>query len=344
MGFRVRKSFQLAPGVHMTVTPKGVGVSAGGRGARVSMNTSGRVSRTVSIPGTGISHVKTYGGSGGNARARSASKTRAVSARTAARPDAPQVAPIRPGLFAPKWEKGLFKAIEKGDSVAVEAQYSEFPDNPTVCWVATVIVWLPNSDWGSMHRPMEELWRGGFDPLVDPFVEKYLSSEVIDLPLSDVVRVSIPPDRATLGLILAEARQAIGDIAGAIDVVEGLPPTTLAAVSLVELYALTERWSDVVELTDGLSNSDELSTYLLIQRGVAFRELAFYEASREALKTALAPRSRSADLRNLAFVERSMTYLAEGKKSQARKDLERVLAGNAGYPGLREKLAELNAG
>ena len=59
MGFRVRKSFKLAPGVRMTVTPRGIGVSAGPRGAKLSVHSSGRVTQTLSLPGSGISHTET---------------------------------------------------------------------------------------------------------------------------------------------------------------------------------------------------------------------------------------------------------------------------------------------
>ena len=59
MGFRVRKSFKLAPGVRMTVTPRGIGVSAGPRGAKLSVHSSGRLTQTLSLPGSGISHTQT---------------------------------------------------------------------------------------------------------------------------------------------------------------------------------------------------------------------------------------------------------------------------------------------
>lgn len=36
-----------------------------------------------------------------------------------------------------------------------------------------------------------------------------------------------------------------------------------------------------------------------------------------------------------------MMYLKDGKRSMARKDLERVLAEDATYPGLRDLLATL---
>ena len=59
MGLRFHKSISLFPGVKLNVSKSGVGVSAGVPGLRGSINTSGRVTGTVGIPGTGVSYVKT---------------------------------------------------------------------------------------------------------------------------------------------------------------------------------------------------------------------------------------------------------------------------------------------
>ena len=59
MGFRFRKSFKIAPGVRVNVGKKSVGISAGVKGAHVSVNSSGRKTTTVGIPGTGLSYQKT---------------------------------------------------------------------------------------------------------------------------------------------------------------------------------------------------------------------------------------------------------------------------------------------
>ena len=59
MGFRFRKSFKIAPGVRVNVGKKSIGISAGVKGARVSVNSSGRTTKTVSLPGTGLSYTKT---------------------------------------------------------------------------------------------------------------------------------------------------------------------------------------------------------------------------------------------------------------------------------------------
>ena len=73
MGFRFRKSKQILPGVKLNFSSKSVGVSLGGKHARVSLNSSGRKTYSASIPGTGISYVKTSKGKQTSSRGQSSS-------------------------------------------------------------------------------------------------------------------------------------------------------------------------------------------------------------------------------------------------------------------------------
>jgi tetratricopeptide (TPR) repeat protein len=188
---------------------------------------------------------------------------------------------------------------------------------------------------------VEWLWSSRYDPARDPFLNRYMPGITIVLGLTAEITAALPADRDALGLLLAELRQATGDAAQATDCVcvESLTPSSPTAVSLAELYASQNRWSDIVDLTNELENDDELLTYMLIQRAVAFRELRMFDAARESFKRALAARSRPPILRHLGLVERGQCYLAEGKRAMARKDFQKVLAANANYPGLADHLA-----
>lgn len=59
MSIRFRKSINLGGGVKLNIGKGSVGVSAGVRGARVSVNSKGRKTTSVGIPGSGLSYVKT---------------------------------------------------------------------------------------------------------------------------------------------------------------------------------------------------------------------------------------------------------------------------------------------
>lgn len=56
MGLNFRKSINLGKGFKLSIGKKSVGISGGVKGARVSINSSGRKTATFSLPGTGLSY------------------------------------------------------------------------------------------------------------------------------------------------------------------------------------------------------------------------------------------------------------------------------------------------
>ncbi|WP_460800154.1 tetratricopeptide repeat protein [Microbacterium sp. GXF0217] len=250
---------------------------------------------------------------------------------------------VKPGLTAPAWEKQLFKQIDgQPDAAAIHAIGQQTPSvAPTAAMVEVLRVAGPSRDSERARVLLGWLFDSGYDPAADPFITKYLEASEINIPVATGITAVMTWDRQALGLMVAELEQAASNHPRATAVVEALEPTTVAAVSLAELYAEAERWSDVIDLTNGLTNDDVAATFLLIQRGTAFREQGYFEAARESLKEALRVRSRPAELRHLAWVSRGQTYLLEGKKAMARKDFERVLAEDAAYPDLDKMLASV---
>jgi tetratricopeptide (TPR) repeat protein len=199
---------------------------------------------------------------------------------------------------------------------------------------------LLTDDAGIAKRLLGDVFATGKDPAADKFVSTYLFTR-LELSIAEGVTAELPINCDAVGLALAELKQDDGDIGGAIDVVEQLEPTTHSAVSLGELYALAGRWDDVIKLTEGVTNEDDAAALLLVFRGRALREQGFHDAAHEALKEALRSRSRAAAIRHVALAERAQNYLAQNKKGMARKDLERILAEDSDYEGVREQLAEL---
>lgn len=70
MGLRFRKSMKLLPGVRLNFNLHSMSITAGPKGFHQTYSTTGRVTRSVGIPGTGISYVTTSGG-GRNAQRNS---------------------------------------------------------------------------------------------------------------------------------------------------------------------------------------------------------------------------------------------------------------------------------
>lgn len=73
MGLRFRKSFKIAPGVKVNLNKKSAGVTIGTKGAHYTVNTSGKRTASVGIPGTGLSYSTSSGG-GKKGASRKASK------------------------------------------------------------------------------------------------------------------------------------------------------------------------------------------------------------------------------------------------------------------------------
>jgi hypothetical protein len=252
----MRKSIKIAPGVKLNVSKSGVGASVGGRGGRYSVHSSGR--RTVSAGGglvPGVYYQKSSGGSRKGAKQVQ---------------EAPPAAHAKkPGLFAPKGEKELYKAVKAHDVHAMKLVGDQHPDFRLPSYSLAGLMML-TSDSDQSEQLLKEAFATGKDPATDKFVSTYLFTR-LELSIAQGVTAELPVNRDAVGLALAELKQERGDVAGAIDVVEQLEPTTYSAVSLAELYAQAGRWDDVIELTEGIKNEDDAAALLCVFRGQAFR-------------------------------------------------------------------------
>lgn len=63
MGLRFRKSIKIAPGVKLNINKKSCSVTVGKRGAHYTINSKGKHTASVGIPGTGLSYTHTSNGS-----------------------------------------------------------------------------------------------------------------------------------------------------------------------------------------------------------------------------------------------------------------------------------------
>lgn len=107
VGLRFRKSISLGGGVRLNVSKRGFGMNAGTRGARVSVHSSGRTTRTVGIPGSGISYSKSSGG--GRRRSGSSGYVHSVAERAAVK-DVADLIP-KAEMLAPAYEKAFAKGM-----------------------------------------------------------------------------------------------------------------------------------------------------------------------------------------------------------------------------------------
>lgn len=57
MSIRFRRNVKIAPGLKVNINKKSVGITAGSRGAHISANSRGEITKTVGIPSSGLSYV-----------------------------------------------------------------------------------------------------------------------------------------------------------------------------------------------------------------------------------------------------------------------------------------------
>lgn len=57
MGVRFRRSIKIAPGVRLNFNKRSFGLSVGVKGAHVTVNSKGRKTASVGLPGTGLSYT-----------------------------------------------------------------------------------------------------------------------------------------------------------------------------------------------------------------------------------------------------------------------------------------------
>ena len=337
MGFRMRKSFRIAKGVRVNLSKSGIGMSAGVKGARYSVHSSGRRTTSVGIPGTGLGYVSSKGGGRRSTSSRSAASQPVAMA-------APR--PAKPGLFAPKGEKELYKAIKDGMDVATIDQVAElYPSHRNQALALAAIKRLENDqEPDKAIEELQEVFASGYDPASDSFSQKYLSFISLSVGIPNHPVASLPFSRALLaislsGTLLKQDRQQ-----EALELGQYLRDSIAGQILLAELYDSCGLSDKVLESTDNLDNTDDASMLLITLRGKALAKQGYTDAALEAFKEALRFRSRPDELKKFAWRERAKAYIAAGKPSQAKKDLERIMAEDSNYPELDELLEQVGSG
>ena len=339
MGFRMRKSVKLGPGVRLTASHRGASVRVGPRGAGVSASTSGRRTVSAGIPGSGVGYQTSW---------QAGSKERGGGTRPTPAPVTPQ-APPKPGMFAPGYEKAFHKALHQyvaGDSSGALRLFreaaqkdesnkvladdffagllsAEARDDPSAIWFLERVVTAEHG-------------------LPDELMKKYVEGGAIGIPVTDAVKVEVPFGTLAATLLLAELYQRNGRTEEAIGLIQQLLSELgqgpFLVLSLADLYAETGAWDEVVDLTAGVTNEDDVSLQVRLIQARAFREQGMDDAALEAYKDALRSKKRDPELLKAARYGRAQHYLSTGKKAQARKDLEKVYAEDARYRDVGELL------
>ena len=342
MGMRFRRSIKLGPGVRFNLSKTGVGISAGLKGARYSVHSSGRQTTTARLPGTGVYYMKQTGGHG----SRATRPSRAAPVRRAA-PHA------SPGLFAPAYEKKFAEAVKRylaGDAKAALGLFIEASSldasNKALSDDFFAGLLLAQSGSSELAIPYLEKIVAAPQGLPDALMAKYVGGAQLSVPITPQLSVVVEMGSLAATLVLVECYQERGRLDEAIGLLQQVreaAPHKALTVSLCELLSLQSAWQEVIELAAGTANTDDIDLQTLIYYGSALSNVGRDDAALVVYKEALKSTKRDGELLWWARYRRAAAHLRLGSKARARTDFARIYAENPSYADVAQQLAGLGS-
>lgn len=334
MSLRFRRSMKILPGVRLNFSKSALGLSFGVPGARVSVNTRGDVYTSAGIPGTGLYNVERTSLRKGSGRKRRAKNTAAETLTEFVPP---------PGLFAPRRQRALYKALQLGTVEALEKLSKKFPDIEYICDAFALPRHLMSgsNDLELLTAKAAKVWATRVELDRSWMFTHHAKAYEVSVKVAPGVDVPMQFSLQVLGHMYIELLQLGEKFIDALEVAESLIPDQITALAVCENEVQLRRWKDVLETTEDVTNEDDATALLLIFRAIALREEGKLDASIETLRLARASKKRHEDILNKALFERSFVYEKQGKISSARKDLEKILATDSDFPGVTQRLKDL---
>ena len=341
MGLRFRRTLKIAPGLRLNFNKNSIGLSIGPRGAKYTINSSGRRTASVGIPGSGLYYTESVGGG---------KRQQADDPYTATNSRGQEFTIDQPGFFAGRAEtlfyqfanefliKDSGKTLEETKAQADFIKTKEPDIAPLIDLV--MIPRIAEHDPKAALTICEKLYAIP-DLLKTKIAQKYFDQFKLTIPIARGIYFETDYNHSFLTYTYSEILQALGQPEKALEIIQNAPDSQDKEIAMLDLALATKDFDTVIDETNDIINEDDASTIQLIFRAIAFRELKQYDLAQETFKLALAKRSRSSEILTFAKYERALTYEAMGKRPQAIKELQKILAANYEDKAAQEKLAEL---
>ena len=341
MGLRFRRTLKIAPGLRLNFNKNSVGLSIGPRGAKYTINSSGRRTASVGIPGSGLYYTESTGGG---------RRKTEIDPLTSYDEHGNEQHIDKPGLFAGRAETIFFEFAEQflvSDSsfsfdeikAAAENIKTTNPDiAPFIDYV--MIAKTANVSAQDALALCERLYAMP-DLLTDKIAKKYFDQFHARIPIARGISFSTDYNHSYLSYTYSEILQALGQPQKALEVIQKVPDSEYKNIAILDLHLALKEYETVIDETNDLENEDDESAILLIFRAIAYRELKEFDLAIETFKLTLAKRSRSREILEYARYERAVTYIAMGKKAQAIKDLNSLIAKDYNDEAAKNLLKEL---
>ena len=199
---------------------------------------------------------------------------------------------------------------------------------------------LRDRDPQTALRVLSPLLASGVDPAADAFLRAYCPMASGSITI-DGVPLTLSMSRDLLAVLTSQLHSQQGQLPAARSAADAMSDSPWSRVWRADLAVDAGDFNTAITLTDNLANTDDLSALALTIRGAALRQAGHLTAAQEVLREALRFPSRAAPVRHRARLERARLYIAQGQPAKARQDLERILAEDSQYPGVREMLARM---
>ncbi len=331
MGFRFRKSFRIGPGVRLNLTKTGIGVSAGAKGLRMSAHSSGRLTRSISIPGTGLGFVSTSN-FGTKPKRRAVKDEGSEVLLTSAK---------KPSGFSSEYEKLFTKGMEefavgKFEQAAKSFEAAAFNDSRSAAVADDLMAGLSLMITGKLDAAtpyLESVIRSRHS-LPDNLMLMYGSLGQIAIRITKLFTATLPIGSAAAALALVEIYQARNRIADAVEILNQLydvDRSPVLALSFCDLLCDLREWKKVVEVASSFSNEDDATLAICLMHARALVELGLNDAAYEVLKMTTRSKKRQPELLKEAHYYRGCVLVKLGKKAQAKNELWIVYAQDPSY-------------
>lgn len=354
MSVRFRRSVGLGKGVRLNVNKGSLGMSFGVRGARYSVNTSGRTTRSVGIPGTGLYSVSSSGGGSSRKRAPAGRKRQygqlpPASGLTTITPDLAERFIPKPGFLSSgpekrfregvvaylqqNWETAarLFEQTVQADSRNVSDDYFLGASYTRLKRYADAAACLERVVTSDITLP-------------DALMQRYVPGTLeMQLPITERITVSVGFDSIGATLVLAELYQELGRKDEAIGLVQrlldALPDDDAVRLSLCDLLYDDDDFKGLVELTQGVENRDDVTLATLHLRAKALANEGLLAPAVDQLSACLRRAAgRDAELLKEIRYNRAEAYELLGNSPKAKADWSKLVAEDAFYRDARTRL------
>lgn len=337
MSFRFWRRIRLAPGVTLNLSKSTASLSVGPRGAKYTISPRGNRA-TAGLTGTGLFYTVH-------------DRKRTECGDAAPAPSVPQRDRLKLGFFqrlvTPAEEKHFvdgLSALNDGDQDAALTALEKAVHLPDATWMAGMIRLRREN-----FEPATAHFRAALTGLgyLGALFEKYDIAAQASLPITENVFAHVFPRERGTRLALAEIAQLQGRYEDAMAHVERLmeidatDPVVLLSFAELALDTPGDRalMDRVVRATTSVENVSPVDTAILLYRGRALVALGMPKAAIDVFTLANRRRKdRPKALLNQVRYDRAVLYHDTGQRARARREFERLYAGDPVFEDIRERL------